>query len=1112
MILHRGLSASLFALLATSAATAQIAADLQGRVVDASGAAVVHASVVLTEDATSFHQQTVASGSGNFTFSHLNPGTYHVEVSASGFERLNRIGITATVGQTASVDLVLTVGGEQQTVTVSADAPLLQAGESDVETHIPGRTVVAIPLNSRNFINLASLAPGVALPPGTVLPRINGGRPRTNEYLYDGISALQPEPGQVAFFPIIDDIQEFTVEADNVPAEFGRFNGGVVNVATRAGSNTFHGSLFEFFRNEDLNAKNYFVAGRKPEYRRNLYGGTLGGPVLHDKLFFFGDYQGIKALIGRPISSTVPTLAERQGTFTGVSHIYDPTTTTSVGGKFVRKEFANDVITAPLDPAAVRLLSRFPLPNSPGANNYTRTANDADHQNQFDFRVDGAIRQHDRAFARYSYFSDVEQPITALPDGSGPTAGGVIGTGNVAGLSHVLGQQAVFDETHIFTDRLLNDVHVGYTRRGNTTAGPSLTDTASAALGIPGIPTNAEFSNALPLFTIAGFQQLGPPASTFAHYQTAVWQVEETVNYTRGRHAFKAGADLRFYQLNAISPPNPTGSFAFTTTGTNQQGTVGSGNALASFLLGQVDTFSIDLQGSTIRPRDHIQEYFFQDDWRASDRLTLNLGARWTLHSPSTEKNNQGAVFNLQTQVLDYAGQDGNPKSARELHYDNLAPRLGFTYLLAPKTVVRSGFGIVFIDQSGITTPFTLPQFPFIQNVQERTQDSVNSAFALSAGPNVAPIPLTPNAGLGQSVYTANRSAGSGYVQQWNLAVERQLTNNLSVDVAYVGSHIVHVGIPDSNLNQLTAGQLAEGLTNPGALTGQVTNPFFGQVPSSSTIGGKTVAAAQLLKPYPRFQNVATYRNNSGTTNYNALEAKVEQRVANGLYFLFAYTHSKLIDDASSVFSSTVLSSPNTSSLIAADTFRPYLERDSSNGDMPNVTSIAATYDLPVGRSHRFASHGVTNLLIGGWAVNAIGLVQSGMPVTVTQATNSNSFAGFALQRPNVVAKTSLAPGLRTPAKYFNTSAFTIAPQFTIGDASRNPVRGPAYRDLDLALVKHTRFTEKTDAEFRAELFNVTNTPAFSQPNGSFDAAAFGSITSTTTEQRVAQFAIRLSR
>ena len=1105
-----------FVMLGVSAqAFAQIAADLQGRIVDGSGAAVKDAEIVLTEVSTDFHQETKSTGAGDYRFSHLNPGSYRLDVSAAGFEHLRRTGITATVGQTISADVVVTVGSDQQSVSVNADAPLLQSAQSDIETHIPGHTVVALPLNSRNFINLAALAPGVSLPPGTVLPRINGGRPRTNEYLYDGISALQPEPGQVAFFPIVDGIQEFTIEADNVPAEFGRFNGGVVNVATRSGSNEFHGSLFEFFRNEDLNARNYFSqTGAKPEYRRNLYGGTIGGPILHNRLFFFGDYQGIKALIGRTVISTIPTLAERQGIFTGVSKIYNPATTAVEAGKIVRQEFANDVITTPFDSAAKALLARFPLPTKPTAtaNNYSRTANDADHQNQFDFRIDGGVRGKDRAFGRYSYFSDVENPVTPLPDGSGAVTGSVIGTGGVVGLSHVLGQQAVFDETHTFSEHLLNDLHVGYTRRGNTIAGPTLGSTASTALGIPGIPTNAEFSDALPLFTFTGFQQLGPSASTFSQYQTAVWQAEETLMYTRGRHAWKAGADVRFYQLNAVSPPNPTGSFAFTTTGTNQQGVTNSGNSVASFLLGQVDTFSIDLQENKIRPRDHIQEYFLQDDWRASDRLTLNLGARWSLHSPSTEKNNQGAIFNLQTQLLDYAGQNGNPKSARELHYDNVAPRVGLNYLLSPRTVVRSGFGIVFIDQSGITTPFTLPQFPFIQNVQQRTQDSVNAAFNLSSGPTVGPIPLTPNAGLGQSVYTVNRAAGSGYVQQWNLAVQRQLTNNLSVDLAYVGSHIVHVGIPDSNLNQLTAAQLAQGLVNPASLTGQVANPYFGQIPVSSTIGAKTVAAAQLLKPYPRFQNVATYRNNSGTTNYNALEAKVEQRVSNGLYFLFAYTHSKLIDDASSVFSSTVLSSPSASSLIAADSFRPYLERDSSNGDMPNVTSLAATYDLPAGRDHRLASHGAANLVAGGWAVNAIASLQSGMPVTVTQATNNNAFAGFALQRPNITGPTALPALSRTPGHFFNTAAFATAPQFTIGNASRNPVRGPAYRDLDIALVKHTRFTERTDAEFRGEIFNLTNTPAFAQPNGSFGAAAFGSITGTTTEQRVVQFAIRLRR
>ena len=325
----------LLQLFGGSAAFAQIAAGLRGRVADPSGAGVANAHVDLIESAKNVHRTTTTSSTGDYVFTNLNPGTYAVVVTASGFQTLNRVGITLSVGQTVIADLALSLGGDQETVTVNSDYPVMQAGTSDIQTNISGSTIAAMPLNTRNFIQLSTLAPGVELPPGTLLPRINGGRPRTNEYIYDGISALQPEPGQVAYFPILDDIQEFTVEANNVPAEFGRFNGGVVNVATRSGSNAVHGSLFEYFRNEALNSRNYFASAtaRKPEYRRNLYGATLGAPIIHDKLFFFGDYQGVKQLIGVTRISTIPTLAMRQGIFTGVSKIYDPTTTQTVAGK-----------------------------------------------------------------------------------------------------------------------------------------------------------------------------------------------------------------------------------------------------------------------------------------------------------------------------------------------------------------------------------------------------------------------------------------------------------------------------------------------------------------------------------------------------------------------------------------------------------------------------------------------------------------------------------------------------------------------------------------------------------------------------------------------------------
>lgn len=1097
----------------------QVASTLEGRVADPTGSSVAGASVVLTRMGTGTQRTVETTADGLYTFPQIEPGKYSVQVTAAGFSALMREGVTVLTGSTTRLDLALATGAVAQEVTVTADAPLLQASQSDIQTTIPGSEVIGLPLNGRNFIQLATLAPGVSLPPGTLLPRINGGRPRTNEYLFDGISALQPEPGQVAFFPIVDDIAEFTVEADNVPAEFGRFNGGVVNVSTRSGSNAVHFSLYDFFRNEALNARNYFsTTGRKPEYRRNQYGGTLGAPVWRDHVFFFGGYQGQKLLEGITRISTIPTLAQRRGVFT--TPIYDPASTTLVNGVYRRRQFANNTINRAFDPAAQAVLALLPTPTnlSSAVNNYSRTANDADHQNQFDARVDVALGARDRGFARYSYFHDVENPVTPFAGIGGAITGTTVGTGNVSGLSNVLGQQAVVNETHLFGLRSLNDVRAGYTRRSNNISGATLPGSPLSSLGIPGIPSNGAFSNAFPLFTISGYQQVGPSAGTFSQYQTGVWEVVETFATTVGRHSLKVGFDDRWYQLNAVAPSNPAGAFAFATTETSQPGVAGTGNAFASFLLGQVDTFSIDLQQSKIRPRDFIEEYFAQDDWRVTPRLTLNLGARWTLHHPSVEKNNQGAVFNLQTQQLDYLGVDGNPRSARELHYDNVAPRLGFTYELTPKTVVRSGFGIVFIDQSGITTPFTTPQFPFIQNVAQRSLDSVNAAFTLSSGPTVSPIALTPNAGLGQSVYSSQRALGSGYVQQWNLAVQRALTNNLSVDVAYVGSHIVHVGIPDQNLNQLTAAQLQQGGST---LQQSVTNPYYGQLPVSSSIGGKTVSRAQLLKPYPRFQNVAYYRNNTGNANYNALEAKVEQRLSHGLTLLASYTYSKLMDDASSVFSSTVLGSPNTSSLVAADTYRPYLERDASNGDTPNVTSISALYQIPSVHNGWLAT-GVPKTVLGGWSVNAIGSAISGMPVTVTQATNFNAFAGFVLQRPNVVGKTNLPAAQRSPSHFFNTAAFQTAPAYTIGTASRNPVRGPAYRDLDLAAVKHTSLGERFDLEFRAEIFNITNTPAFAQPSGSYiiptvvngvaQPTSFGTTTSTVTDPRVVQFALRLSR
>lgn len=945
----------------------------------------------------------------------------------------------------------------------------------------------------------------------------------------------------MAFFPIVEAIREFKVEVNSPPAEFGRFNGGVVNLTTKSGTNNFHGSAFEFLRNEALNARNLFAPAtaanpNKPVFRRNQFGFVIGGPIIKDKTFFFGDYQGTRQLIARVRTSTVPTLAQRQGNFsaslgallylqpsgsisTTVSS--NPANVTDTNGNTIqarvgqvfrpsdhRAYVGNLISTNTFDSVAALLLQRYPLPTSTGsANNFTRIGTEPDNQDQFDFRLDHRFSTNDQIFGRFSFAKGITSPLTPLPDGSGNITTGVTGP------TDTRAQSFAGNYVHVFSPTLLNELRVGYTRRKLDRQATQLDSSPSQSLHIPGIPTNGAFENTLPTFSIAGLQQLGPSANTASDFRTDVTQIFDGLSIQRGRHSLKLGIDWRWERLDVLQPPSPTGNFSFNTLFTNSQAipTIGSalssftGNSLASFLLGQVQTFSIDIQQSVLRPRAHIQEYFVQDDFKATSRLTINAGLRFTLNFPSTEANNQGAVFNLQTQQLEYLGQNGFSESARRLHKLNFGPRLGIAYRLNDKTVVRTGYGLIWIEQAGITTPFTTPQFPFVQTVSQRTLDNINPAFVLSNGPSVAPIPLTPDAGLGQGVFSVDANLGSGYAQQWNVALQRELTKNMVVEIAYAGSKITHVGIPDTSLNQLTVGQLAMGA----ALLQRVPNPFFGQIPRSSSLGDPTIPLAQLLKPFPRYTAVSLYRNNVGNTNYNALQAKLEQRFSRGLSFLVSYTRSKLIDEASSVFDASILTGP-IANFPVADSFNRRLERDLSNGDVPNVFVASFTYDLPIGKGRRFDLGGVVGAILGGFELAGVVTLQSGLPLAVTQATNFNAFAGFGTQRPNLVANPNLPSSQQTTARFFNTTAFTIAPQFTIGTSSRNPVRGPSYRNADVALIKRVHFSETRNLELRAEAFNLTNTPSLAAPNTVLASPGFGSITSAA-DPRVIQLGLKLN-
>jgi len=1084
-------------------ARAQTAAgEITGLVKDQAGAAVPGATVTVTETRTNLQRVVVSTADGVYRAVSLVPGEYRLDLELAGFKPVRREGVRLATGQKARVDFELTIGDFREQVTVVGDAPMVREQTASLGTVVEHEQVVQLPLNGRLFITLAAVAPGVALPPNSVLPRINGGRPRTNEYLFDGISVLQPEPGQVAYYPIVDAIQEFKIESNSPPAEFGRFNGGVVNLTTKSGTNTFHGNVFEFLRDEHLNARNFFQSANpvKPQYRRNQYGGTFGGPLVKDRTFFFVDYQGQRQTVGRTVTSTVPTVLQRQGIFTEavagrIPAIYDPATT--VGS--ARSPFPGSTIPkSAMDPVALALLARYPLPTSAGtANNYSRTANEVDDQDQGDVRLDHKFGSgRDQAFGRLTSFHDRAVPVTAFPDGSGTIQAGSVAVGPQKTRVWAFAS----NYQHTFSANVLNETRVGDTRRTVRRTAAQLPSAAGTALAIPGIPSNAQFPNTMPTFAPSGYQQMGSPMNTASNFNTSVTEIADSLTWLKGRHAMKIGLDWRWERLNVIQPPWPTGAFTFSTVGSDLPGVANTGNAFASFLLGQVQTFAIDLQQSEIQERARFQEYFIQDDWRVSDRLTINPGLRYTLNFPSTEINGQTAVFNLQTRQLEYPGK--NP--VRSLKKNNFGPRFGAVYRATDKTIVSSGYGLVWIEMAGITTPFTTPTFPFLQDVSLRTLDNIAPAFILANGPTVTPVALTPTAGLGQGVFAVDRTLGSGYAQQWNVSVQRELTTNTAVEVSYVGSKITHVGIPDSNINQLTEDQLKLGP----ALLVRVPNPFFGIIPRSSSIGDPTVTVAQLMKPYPEYTAVSFYRKNVGTTKYHGLAVSIRQRLSRGLTYSAAYTRSKLTDIASAVFDASILTGPLTNAAVA-DSHNLERDRDYSAGDIPHYFGASLVWDLPIGEGRAKHPRGVVGLLASRWSIATMVTLQSGVPIPVTQ-TNSLGYAGFTSQRPNLVGDPTLPADHRTPAQWFNTSAFATANQFSLGTASRNPVRGPAYRDVDLALTRVVAVGRDRALDLRAEVFNLLNTVNFGAPAALLGAANFGTIT-TALDPRVVQLAVKFS-
>jgi hypothetical protein len=947
-----------------------LAVELFGVVTDSGGLPLPGVNVRAIPAATSVSRQAVTDVEGIYHFPGIANGEYAIELSKDRFKTLKRSGVTLT--SDSRLDFLLPLGETSQTIEVQADAPLIRNTRGTVSFGVEQRKIASLPLDGRNFIPLLALSPGVSLPPGSFLPRINGSRPRTSEYIYDGISVLQPEPGQVAYYPVVDAIEEFRLETNSYSAEYGRSNGGVILVNQKSGTNQLHGTLFDFLRHEKLNARNLFATtGSKPQFRRNQYGFVLGGPIKRERTFFFTDWQGTRLATGTVKISTVPLLSQRTG----------------------------------VDPLASALVSRYPAPTiSTPANNYRRTVLERDAQDQGGLRLDHHISDRQRIFARYTLLHDLSRPATAFPN---ETSRAITGSSSLA-----------TEHTWTLSPSKVNQFRLGHTQRNFEREMSQL----------------AFIGDIAPVIEIAGFQTLGAPASANTAFGTSVTQLIDTFSWITGRHSLKTGTDLRLERLNALAPATLTGLFQFT--------------SLASFLLGNVSNFSMDVQNETLKPRAKIAEFFVQDDWRFSRSLSVNMGMRYTLNFPSTVEGDRGAVFDLNTQKLRFLGRNGYPRTARNLELGNFGPRFGFAYSLHPSFVVRGGYGLTWIEQAGITTPFTTPMFPFIRTLTARSPDNVTPAFLLADGPNVVITPIDENSGHGQSVFAVQRDQRSGYSQQWNLSLQKSWADNWSMEIGYLGSKLTNLGVPDVNLNQ------------------------------------------GLQPAYPQFKYVTLYRNNVGNSTYHSLQARLEKRYSAGLTFTAAYTYSRLIDDAGAVFDSAVLTGP-VINYQAADSFNRRLEKDVSTGNIPHIFSASLVY------------------MLRDWEFASIFRAQAGSPVAVTQSPNLNAFAGYGIQRPNRIADPRLPADQRSTGRWFDTSAFRLAPQLTVGTSSRNPVVGPGYRSIDVMVGRTFHLTERLQTELRAEAFNVLNTSPLSNPNGAFGTAAFGTI-SSAGDPRVFELAMKL--
>jgi len=1092
------LSSSLLLAQSPTATITGIVRDPQASVIPG---VVVTATSLATQQKTTY----TTNEDGLFSLRQLPIGQYVVEAERQGFRRFVRQGLVLTTGQSLELDIQLDVGAVSESITVSGTATILETRSSDVAQLVEAKAVEDLPLGDRRSLNLIQMT-GAAVFIGYDSGQkpnfsLAGSRQQSQMFWIDGGTGqnMRLGVGQVDLDPPVETVAEVKIMANSYAAEYGGSNGGVIVATTKSGTNEFHGALFEYIRNDKLDAPNFFAAiqdGKKQKapLRYNVFGATIGGPVLFpklyngkDKTFFYFAYEGSRRRDGAIRTLTVPTAAQRAGDFSTTTNaagavlpVYDPDTTQNVGGRFTRTQFpGNRIPTSRIDPVAAKIAAFYPLPNRApdslaGANNFRANFVNGLTRNNFTAKIDHNIGSKDRISGRYLYNSDDTSLTSVFPDPAADTNG--------IALRH---QNYFYGSwTRTVSASVVNDFRMTYSDRINHAQALGLGQPWATTLGIRGVPDGS-----FPEITAAGFTALGSSAQERRQFPITQYQVVNNLSWIRGKHSFKFGGEMRPSMNYEVNRPTAAGSFGFSLLGTGQPGVATSGNGLATMLLGFVTGFSS-------RETEVLDRYswylagFAQDDWNVTRNLTLNIGVRWETDTPMTDRNTRGNSFDT-TQinpvsgtpgVVKFLGVSGWRKSLYSGDWNNFGPRFGFAWKPggSSSSVLRGAYGVAYAHPFDAGVPAAASLGYEKSAVLNTPDNGITAPFLLRNGVNVSLQTPTLEDGfgavrVGQQPTTAvtffETDRRTGYSHMFNLGYQREMGKGILAEVSFLGNLSHKLPSGNITLNQVTPERLAQVVA-------------LGRTP------------AQADRPYPQFSNVAIQGPTFGDSRYYAGVLRVERRFANGFSLLGTYTWARAFNNYT-----------DGGSLGADVGFSNFYNRRADWGptgnDVRHRLTMTSVYEIPVGKGRKYLSDNWLGAIVGNWSLGGLLTVQSGEPFTVNTQVNNTFVNSAGGQRADVLRDPNLPNSEKTLSRWFDTGAFAQPAQFNFGNQGVNILRADGTVNLDMSILRNFPIRDTMKVQFRGEFFNIGNHPNFGSPGATLNGPGFGIVSGAGHGRRI---------